>query len=305
MSEGSGHNLAISTTGLGKRYSNFWALEDCNISIPAGRVTALVGPNGAGKTTLLKLLTGLASATTGSATIFGAAPSQAGHFLSQIGYLSQEIPLYKTLSAREHIVMGRGLNPQWDEDLITSRLSELGIPLSRPVSTLSGGQKSQVALALALAKKPKLLLLDEPVAALDPLARAEFLSSLAQAVANGGLTVLMSSHLLNDLERVCDRLIILASGKTQLCDDMENVLKTHRHLSGPHNAPSLPSDFVQVTKNLTPRQTSYLVYNPKAQFHLPGWRIEEPTIEDVVLGYMGQKHLDQLETLNANRGQKA
>src|SRR5581483_5176026 len=135
--------------------------------------------------------------------------------------------------AADHIMMGKHLNKRWDEKFVHARLKDLGIPLDRSVGKLSGGQRAQVALALALAKRPKLLLLDEPVAALDPLARHDFLASLAQAVADGGLTVVMSSHLLADLERVCDHVIVLAAGKTQLCDDIESVLGEHKLLVGP------------------------------------------------------------------------
>jgi ABC-2 type transport system ATP-binding protein len=190
------NNNAIQTAGLGKRYRKFWALKDCNVTVPKGSVSALVGPNGAGKTTLLKLLVSLSKPSTGSGNVLDKTPSQSPEYLADIGYLAQEIPMYGQLSAQEHIAMGSHLNPRWDSKLATKRLEELRIPLDRPVSKLSGGQRAQVALGLALAKKPKLLLLDEPVAALDPLARVDFLSSLAQAVtdADGDLTVVMSSH---------------------------------------------------------------------------------------------------------------
>jgi ABC-2 type transport system ATP-binding protein len=200
---------AIKTSELGKRYGSFWALENCNVSVPEGRVSALVGPNGAGKSTLLQLLVGLSNTSAGRAEVLGQVPEQKEEFLKDIGYLAQDIPLYKTLTGADHIKMGKHLNSRFDEKLIKTRLAELNIPLNRPVGKLSGGQRAQVALALALAKKPRLLLLDEPVAALDPLARHDFLASLAQAVADGGLTVVMSSHLLADLERISDHVIVL------------------------------------------------------------------------------------------------
>jgi len=168
---------AIQTKGLGKKYGSFWALENCDISVPEGSVSALVGPNGAGKSTLLKLLVGLSSASSGQSQVLGQAPQQRPEFLADIGYLAQEIPLYKSLNSLDHIEMGKHLNQRWDENFIRSRLKDLGIPLDKAVGKLSGGQRAQVALALALAKKPKLLLLDEPVAALDHLARHDFLSS--------------------------------------------------------------------------------------------------------------------------------
>lgn len=279
----------IQTTELGKKYGSFWALENCNISVPAGRVSALVGPNGAGKSTLLKLLIGLSSASSGQSQVLGEQPRQHSDFLSGIGYLAQEIPLYKSLNAAEHIAMGKHLNERWDEEFIQKRLNELKIPLDRPVGKLSGGQRAQVALALALAKKPKLLLLDEPVAALDPLARHDFLSSLAQAVADGGLTVVMSSHLLADLERVSDHVIVLAAGKTQLCDDIEKVLDEHRLLIGPRaESKQLPKGVMPIHETHTAKQSTLLVRLEKDAEIPNHWQRHEPNIEEIILAYMGQ-----------------
>jgi ABC-2 type transport system ATP-binding protein len=189
------------------------ALSDCSIAVPEGRISALVGPNGAGKTTLLRLLSGLASPTSGSASIRGSAPRQDPVFLADIGFLAQEAPLYRRLSAEAHIAIGAHMNPRWDGESVRDRLRGLSIPLDAMVGTLSGGQRAQVALALTLAKRPRVLLLDEPVAALDPLARRHFLGTLADAVAEGGLTVVLSSHLVADIERVCDHLILLSASR--------------------------------------------------------------------------------------------
>lgn len=280
---------AIQTQGLGKRYGSFWALENCNISVPEGKVSALVGPNGAGKSTLLKLLVGLSRSSSGSGEVMGKSPVQHEDFLADIGYLAQEIPLYKSLTAADHIKMGKHLNKRWDEKFITARLKELGIPLNRPVGNLSGGQRAQVALALALAKKPRLLLLDEPVAALDPLARHDFLSSLAQAVAEGNLTVVMSSHLLADLERVSDHVIVLAAGKTQLCDDIEAVLDEHRLLVGPRQHSKTIGDDLQVIHEThTAKQSTLLVRIEKGTKLPAHWQQHEPNIEEIILAYMGQ-----------------
>jgi ABC-2 type transport system ATP-binding protein len=280
---------AIQTKGLGKRYGSFWALENCNIAVPEGSVSALVGPNGAGKSTLLKLLVGLSTASTGTGEVLGKVPRQHAGFLSDIGYLAQEIPLYKNFNARDHIKMGAHLNKRFDEKFITKRLQDLSIPLGRPVGKLSGGQRAQVALALALAKKPKLLLLDEPVAALDPLARHDFLSSLTQAVADGGLTVVMSSHLLADLERVSDHVIVLASGKTQLCDDIESVLKEHKLLVGPRaDSKNLPEGISVIHETQTAKQSTMLVRVDKGAKLPAGWQHHEPNIEEIILAYMGQ-----------------
>jgi ABC-2 type transport system ATP-binding protein len=245
---------AIKTAGLSKRYHSFWALKDCTITIPKGAVSALVGPNGAGKTTLLKLLVGLNRPSAGLTTVLGQAPSQDTQYLSEIGYLAQEIPLYNQFTAKDHFALGAHMDAHWDNDLAKERLNELRIPLDRPVGKLSGGQRAQVGLVMALAKKPKLLLLDEPVAALDPLARVDFLASLAQAVtdAEGELTVLMSSHLLADLERVCDHIIILASGETQLCDEIEHALKAHKLLVGPPGTLPKSNDFTLDFSHILP-----------------------------------------------------
>jgi ABC-2 type transport system ATP-binding protein len=280
---------AIQTKGLGKRYGSFWALENCTISVPEGSVSALVGPNGAGKSTLLKILIGLSRASAGDGEVLGKAPAQHEDFLSDIGYLAQEIPLYKNMTAADHVKMGSHLNTRFDEAFIHSRLTELSIPLDRSVSKLSGGQRAQVALALALAKKPKLLLLDEPVAALDPLARHDFLSSLSQAVADGGLTVVMSSHLLADLERVSDHVIVLAAGKTQLCDDIETVLDQHKLLVGPRNqAKDLADGLHVIHETHTTKQSTLLVRVDKG-VKVPGhWQQHEPNIEEIILAYMGQ-----------------
>jgi len=280
---------AIQTKGLGKRYGSFWALENCDISVPEGSVSALVGPNGAGKSTLLKILVGLSKASTGESSVLKRAPVQHEDFLSDIGYLAQEIPLYKNLNAAEHITMGQHLNKRFDEQHMTERLKELKIPLDRPVGKLSGGMRAQVALALALAKKPKLLLLDEPVAALDPLARHDFLSSLAQAVADGGLTVVMSSHLLADLERVSDHVIVLASGQTQLCDDIETVLHEHKLLVGPRAESKDLAESVQIIHEThTAKQSTLLVRLSKSAKVPNGWQQHEPNIEEIILAYMGQ-----------------
>lgn len=293
----------IETKGLGKKYRSFWALKDCNISVPKGRVSALVGPNGAGKTTLLKLLVSLNRPSAGSATVLDLSPSQGSNYLSEIGYLAQEIPLYSRLTAKEHIALGQNLNSNWGRNLAIKRIRELSIPLDRPVGKLSGGQRSQVALGLALAKKPKLLLLDEPVAALDPLARVDFLKSLARAAADaeGELTVVMSSHLLADLERVCDHIIILASGETQLCDDIDEVLKSHKLLVGKRQFETSNESYTVIQQTHTSKESTLLVRLKNSTFRDPRWQVRNVDIEEVVLAYMGQKR-DLEDTMAAKGG---
>ncbi len=283
---------AIETSGLTKRYRRVTALSDCTISVPEGRISALVGPNGAGKTTLLRLLAGLAAPTAGEATVLGGAPRQDPAYLAEIGFLAQDAPLYRRRTANDHIGIGAHLNPRWDGESVRARLSRVRIPLDRPVGRLSGGQRAQVALALTLAKQPGLLLLDEPLAALDPLARQRFLGTLAEAAAGDGLTVVLSSHLIADIERLCDHLILLAESRVQLCGDVETLLAEHRILTGPcKDTTAIARTHAVVREDTTPRQTTLLV-RLTGQVIDPAWAVEEANLEEVVLGYMSQDDLD-------------
>jgi ABC-2 type transport system ATP-binding protein len=278
----------IQTSGLSKRYRRVSALSDCAITIPEGRISALIGPNGAGKTTLLRLLAGLAKPTSGEMAVLGGTPRQDPAFLAEIGFLGQEIPLYRRFTADDHIDIGAHLNPRWDAASARDRLRSLNIPLDRPAGSLSGGQRAQLAVALALAKKPRVLLLDEPVAALDPLARRHFLATLAEAAADGGLTVVLSSHLLADLERVVDHLVLLATSRVQLCGDIDVLLAEHQILIGPRQATTaIEKTHTIVQAVRTARQTTLLVRG-NAPVVDPGWESAEVGLEEMVLGYMGQ-----------------
>jgi ABC-2 type transport system ATP-binding protein len=285
-----GNIAAIETSGLAKRYRRVTALRDCTISVPAGRISALVGPNGAGKTTLLRLLTGLAAPTGGRATVLGATPRQDPGYLAGIGFLAQEIPLYRRLTAQDHIGIGAHLNPRWDGESVRARLAGLRIPLDQRVGTLSGGQRAQVALALTLAKRPRVLLLDEPLAALDPLARQTFLAALAEAAAVQGdeLTIVLSSHLIADIERVCDHLILLADSRVQLCGDIDTLLAGHRVLVGPRkDTTAIARAHTIVREDSTERQTTLLI-RLNGPVLDPAWAVEETNLEEMVLGYMTQ-----------------
>ena len=278
----------IETRALTKQYRQVTALSDCTISVPEGRISALIGPNGAGKTTLLRLLAGLAGPTSGELAVLGGTPRQDPDFLAGIGYLAQEIPLYKRLSADDHVKLGARMNRRWDAGYVRGRLRSLNIPLDRAAGTLSGGQRTQLALALTLAKKPRLLLLDEPVAALDPLARRNFLAVLAEAVAEGGVTVLLSSHLLADMERVADHLILLAASRVQLCGDIDVLLAEHQVLVGPRKPVTAIERTHTIVQALrTERQTSLLVRG-NAPVIDPAWESAEVGLEEMVLAYMGQ-----------------
>jgi ABC-2 type transport system ATP-binding protein len=284
-----GTTYALETTNLSKRYGRrSWALQGATLRLPTGRVAALVGPNGAGKTTLLHLAVGLLSPTGGSVRVCGFDPvEQPKEVLPCIGFVAQDHPLYKSFSVADMLTFGRKLNPRWDNELALSRLQRLGIPLKRPVGKLSGGQQAQVALALALAKRPELLLLDEPVASLDPLARREFLRTLMEATAEGGLTVLLSSHIIADLERVCDYLIILSASHVQLVGDIEEIVRTHKLLVGPRTDPAAVASIHNVIEaSHTPRQTTLLVRLNGAIFD-PSWEVRDISLEDIVLAYLG------------------
>src|SRR6266851_10312988 len=279
---------AIQTAGLGKRYGSVWALQDCSVSVPRGHVSALVGPNGAGKTTLLKILAGLSSPSTGDASVLGRVPGQTAEFLHGVGYLAQDVPLYKRLSANDHLGLGAHLNRHWDAGAARARLAALRIPADRPVATLSGGQRAQVGLSLALAKRPQVLLLDEPVAALDPLARREFLASLTEAVADGDLSVILSSHLLHDLQRVCDHIILLAASRTQLTGDIDHVLRTHRWLLGPRRKATDIEPGIEVIKATQTANQTRLLARLSGPVLDPSWAVTEVGLEDIVLAYMGE-----------------
>jgi ABC-2 type transport system ATP-binding protein len=280
-------SLAIETHGVGKRYGSQWALQDCTLAVPRGRVTALVGPNGAGKSTLLRLLVGLAAPTTGRAQVLARPPAQNDGFLDSIGYLAQDVPLYRRLTAEDHVGLGAHLNRHWDAQGARDRLSRLHIPLDRPVAKLSGGQRAQIGLGLALAKRPQVLLLDEPVAALDPLARREFLASLSEAVAEGDLSVVLSSHLLHDLERVCDHVILLASSRVQLCAEIDDVLASHRLLLGPRRTVAGVEPSINVVKSTLTTNQTRLVARIDGPVLDPSWEVSELGLEDIILAYMG------------------
>jgi ABC-2 type transport system ATP-binding protein len=246
-----------------------------------------VGANGAGKTTLLKLLAGQSLASTGRAEICGRAPKDDADFLREVGYLAQEIPLYRRWTAADHLRMGAALNDRWDDDWCRGRLQSLRIPLDQRVGTLSGGQRAQVGLALALAKKPSVLLLDEPVAALDPLARREFLATLAEAVAERGITVVLSSHLVTDLERVCDHLVVLAESRTLLAAELEHVLATHRLLTAARrDITAIEREHTVLRVERTHRQVNLWV-RLESPLHDPAWEVSELNLEEIMLAYLG------------------
>ena len=279
---------ALAADGLGKRYGSNWALRDCTLSIPAGSVTALVGPNGAGKTTLLQLAVGLGRPSAGTVRVLGGSPREdAREVLPRIGFVAQEHPLYARLSVADMLRVGRSLNRIWDDEFARARIDSLGLPPGQKVGKLSGGQQAQVALTLALAKRPELLLLDEPVASLDPLARREFLQSVMEVVAERGTTVVLSSHIVADLERVCDHVVILSHARTQLAGPLDEILAGHRLLTGPRtDAATVARVHDVIRERHTERQTSLLVH-ANGHVYDSTWELHEVDLEEIVLGYLG------------------
>jgi ABC-2 type transport system ATP-binding protein len=220
----------LAASGLGKRYRRRWALSDCTMEIPAGRVVGLVGPNGAGKTTLLHLAAGLIAPTTGMVEVLGERPGDGPAQLGRVGFVAQDTPVYQGLSVAGHLRMAAYLNPGWDGAEARRRIEQLGIDPRQRAGRLSGGQRAQLALTLAIAKRPELLILDEPVASLDPLARREFLRSVAGTAA--GTSVVLSSHLVADLELICDYLVVLVASRVRLAGDIAALLASHHQRTG-------------------------------------------------------------------------
>jgi ABC-2 type transport system ATP-binding protein len=279
---------AVEARGLGKQYGRRWALSDCTLSVPAGRVAGLVGPNGAGKTTLLNLATGMLTPTAGSIEVLGAAPASGPAQLARVGYVAQDTPTYAGLSVEDHLRLGAHLNPGWDSDLAHKRIKQLGLDPQQKAGKLSGGQRAQLALTLAIAKRPELLILDEPIASLDPLARREFLQILMESTAEQELSVVMSSHLVADLERVTDYLIVLVDSRVLIDGEIDVLLATHHVLTGARRDPAtLPASQEVISASHTDRQSTLLVRSIEP-IQDETWSVDQIGLEDLVLAYMGK-----------------
>ena len=276
---------AIEAVAVGKRFGRTWALQESTLTVPAGRVVGLVGSNGAGKSTLLNLAVGLLQPTNGQITVLGARPGRNAGQLAKVGFLAQDIPLYGSLSVGDHLRLGARLNPKWDATAAEQRIARVGLDRSQRAAGLSGGQRAQLALAVAMGKRPQLLILDEPVASLDPLARREFLADLMELAADG-LSIALSSHILADVERVCDHLIVLAAGRVRLAGDVEDLLAAHKLLIGARrDANRLPADMTVIQESHTDRQSTLLVHTTQPVLD-PSWTVSDVGLEDLVLAYM-------------------
>jgi len=281
-------NAVIAASELGKQYRHTWALRDCTLAIPEGHVVGLVGPNGAGKTTLLRLATGMLAPTRGTITVLGERPAAGPAQLARVGFVAQDTAVYARLTVADHLRLGAWLNPGWDDALARQRIGQLALDPKQRAGSLSGGQRAQLALTLAMAKRPELLILDEPVASLDPLARREFLQGLMETVAEQRLSVVLSSHLVADLERVCDYLVVLVASRVRVAGEVSDLLAAHRRLSGPRRDPgSLPAGQEVITESHTDKQTSLLVRTDGPVLD-PAWAVRPVSLEDLVLAYMSR-----------------
>ncbi len=278
-------STAVATESLGCRFGDLWALRDCTFSLPAGRVAAVVGPNGAGKTTLLNMLIGLLRPSEGDVDVFGETPDDTPSFLARVGFVAQDMPLYRDFTVADHLRMGRELNPSWRDDIARDRLAAVEVPLNRRASTLSGGQRAQLALALAAGKQPDLLLLDEPLASLDPIARRDFLRSLMSTAATG-TTVMLSSHLISDLAHVCDFLIVIVAGQLRVIGDVDDLLAAHCWVvASTDDATHLPNRAGVIAAYPQERNTRMLVRTTDPLFN-PRFITAPVDLEELVLAYL-------------------
>ena len=283
---------AVETRALGCRFGDLWALRDCTFEIPPGSVAALVGPNGAGKSTLLNLLVGLLPASEGGARVFGDVPDDRPAFLGRVGFVAQDAPLYRDFSAADHLRMARHLNRVWHEDETRERLRAARVPLDRRASTLSGGQRAQLALALAAGKQPDLLLLDEPLASLDPIARRDFLQTLMSTSATG-TTVMLSSHLIGDLAHVCDFLIVIVAGRVRLAGNLDELLAQHRWVvASADDAARLPAG-VDVVIAYEQERNARLLVRTTGPLLNPALVTAPVDLEDLVLAYLESRPGEQ------------
>jgi len=278
----------IETRQLSKSYGSTRALRDCTLAIPDGHVVALVGPNGAGKSTLLNLSVGLATPSAGDVRVLGGLAAGSPPALGRIAFVAEDTPLFKNLSAADLLHMTRNLNLRFDQAYAEHRLNELGIPLQQKVRKMSGGQQAQLALTLALARRPQLLVLDEPMAMLDPLARHDFMATVMTAVADDGVSVVLSSHVLAEFERVADYLVLLSHGSVQVAGQVDDLLAAHRVLTGPaaqsgryvnqwnvvHASCAGPLAHLLVRGDGTPDPVP------------PGWEAHSLTLEELTLDYL-------------------
>ncbi|MEV6762114.1 ABC transporter ATP-binding protein [Streptomyces sp. NPDC051105] len=295
---------ALEAVGLGRRYKRGWALRDCSFRLPAGRICALVGPNGAGKTTLLSLAAGLLEPSTGTVRL-GGHPARSAEARRHTAFLSQEKALYPRFRVSEILRMGRELNPTWHQETAERIISAGNVPMDARVGTLSGGQRTRVAFALALGKRPRLLLLDEPMADLDPLVRRQMMDTLMAEAVQHGSTVVMSSHLVSELEGVCDFLVLIGSGTVRLAGDVDELIRAHRMVSGPdteaERLANLPGQVTVESRSAGGRTTALI--RPRGP--LPAETEPTlPSLEELLLAHLRTDDAAPLITSTARPGSR-
>jgi len=276
----------IETRELGKRYGSQWALRDCTLAIPEGHLVGLVGPNGAGKSTLMNLIAGLSVPSAGSVTVLGGRHAGSPAALDGIAFMAQDAPLYKNLSAADMIHLTRNLNRQFDARYARERLGALGIPLKKQAGKLSGGQQAQLALTLALGRRPQMLILDEPLAALDPIARQDFMTTVMTAMTDDGVSVLLSSHALAELERIADYLIVLGGGEVRIAGEADDLVAAHQMLSGPVAEADALAARLAVVQDRRAAAQAHLLVKSGDQPVSPGWEAHPVSLEELVMAYL-------------------
>jgi ABC-2 type transport system ATP-binding protein len=275
--------------GLGKRFRRDWGLRDCTLMIPEGAIVGLAGPNAAGKSALLSLAAGLLAPTEGSIEVLGRDPLRERSVLAEVGYVAQGAPLYRSFTVAETIEFARRTNARWDAELVADM--PVGIAPRTKVGLLSSGERARLALALALGKRPRLVLLDEPFAGLDPLAGREFLQLLMDGVAERAATVVIASHVIADIERVCDHIVLLTGGSVRLEGNVEELLESHRILMGPRRPlGSIRGVRSIVRERHSGRQLTLLVRSDGPIVD-PSWTVESVGLEELLLAYMAPERM--------------
>lgn len=277
----------IETHDLGRRYGGTWALQECSLSIEAGHLTALVGPNGAGKSTLLNLVMGLSTPSAGELSVLGGLRPGSLPALDGIGFVAQDTPVYRGFSVADMVTLTRKLNHTFDTAYARQRLGDLGIALPQRAGQLSGGQRAQLALTLALARHPQLLVLDEPTAALDPLARHDFMATVMAAMADDGVSVVLSSHLLAELERVADHLVLMSGGRVRLDGAVDDLLAVHRLVTTRSGPVGQDPEWEVIESSTAGAQTQQLVRLRSPESVLPAGSDARPVgIEELAMAYL-------------------
>ena len=285
----------LAAHGLGKRFRRDWALRDLTLTIPPGAIVGLAGPNAAGKSTLLALAAGVLAPTEGSIAVLGRDPLEAPEVLAEVGYVAQGAPLYRSFRVADTIEYARRTNSRWDAEIATELLTR--IDSRTKVGALSAGERARLALALALGKRPRLVLLDEPFASLDPLAARELLGLLMDGVAELSATVVVASHVVADIQRVCDHIVLVSGGGVRLEGDVEELLESHRLLTGPRRPlGSIHGVREVVRERYSGRQLTLLVVTDGPIVD-PSWTVHPVSLEELLLAYMTPERLPSVRPM--------